>query len=146
MCGIVGKVDFGARVDVALIQRMCAALEHRGPDSRGVWCDHGVGLGMQRLAIIDVVGGDQPIFNEDRSIAVVMNGEIYNFQELRNHLVTRGHTFATLSDTEVLVHLYEEYGDSLVERLRGMFAFAIWDRRRRRLLLARDRLGKNRCS
>ena len=142
MCGIVGKVEFGGHVDPSLIARMCAAIEHRGPDSRGMWCDGEVGLGIQRLAIIDVIGGDQPIFNEDRSIAVVMNGEIYNFEDLRAELVSRGHTFYTHSDTEVLVHLYEDHGEQLVHRLRGMFAFAIWDGRQRRLLLARDRVGK----
>ncbi len=142
MCGIVGKIDFGGRVDPAVIDRMCSAIEHRGPDSRGVWCDDGVAIGMQRLAIIDVDGGDQPIFNEDGSIAVVMNGEIYNFKALRSDLIRRGHTFGTRCDTEVLVHMYEEYGERLVERLRGMFAFAIWDGRRRQLLLARDRVGK----
>lgn len=142
MCGIAGKVDFGARVDPAVVERMCAALVHRGPDSRGVWCEAGVGLGMQRLAIIDVEGGEQPIFNEDRTIAVVMNGEIYNFRELRAELISRGHTFTSRSDTEVLVHLYEEQGERLVERLRGMFAFAIWDARKGQLLLGRDRVGK----
>jgi asparagine synthase (glutamine-hydrolysing) len=142
MCGIAGKLDFGGYVEPSLVGRMCAAIEHRGPDSRGTWCDGEVGLGIQRLAIIDVAGGDQPIFNEDRSIVVVMNGEIYNFEELRAELVSRGHTFYTRSDTEVLVHLYEDHGEKLVDRLRGMFAFAIWDSRRRRLLLARDRVGK----
>jgi asparagine synthase (glutamine-hydrolysing) len=142
MCGIAGKVDFAGRVDPALIERMCAAVEHRGPDSRGVWCDRSVGLGMQRLAIIDVAGGDQPMFNEDRSVTVVMNGEIYNFLELRKELIAAGHRFATRSDTEVLVHLYEQHGERLVDRLRGMFAFALWDARQRRLLLARDRVGK----
>ncbi len=142
MCGIAGKIDFEGWIDPDLIHRMCAAIEHRGPDSRGVWSVEGASLGMQRLAIIDVAGGDQPIFNEDRSVAVVMNGEIYNFQELRRELVGKGHEFKTRSDTEVLVHLYEECGERLVERLRGMFAFAIWDVRRRRLLLARDRVGK----
>ena len=90
---------------------MCAAMEHRGPDSRGMWCDEGVGLAIQRLAIIDVAGGNQPIFNEDRTVAVVMNGEIYNFGELREQLSARGHRFATRADTEVLVHLYEDHGD-----------------------------------
>lgn len=142
MCGIAGKVDFEGAVDPALIERMCAALEHRGPDSRGVWCGENVGLGMQRLAIIDIAGGDQPIFNEDRTVAVVMNGEIYNFQELQSELIARGHTLSTRSDTEVLVHLYEDHGERLVDRLRGMFAFAIWDVRRERLLLGRDRVGK----
>jgi len=142
MCGIAGKIDFAGVVDPGLVERMCAAMDHRGPDSRGIWCKDGVSLGMQRLAIIDVAGGDQPIFNEDRSVAVVMNGEIYNFKELREQLLARGHKFSTRSDTEVLVHLYEDHGERLVDRLRGMFAFAIWDVRRRRLLLARDRVGK----
>jgi asparagine synthase (glutamine-hydrolysing) len=142
MCGIAGKLDFTAGVDPALLERMCAAMEHRGPNSRGIWCEGPVGLAIQRLAIIDVAGGDQPIFNEDRTAAVVMNGEIYNFQELREQLLARGHRFATRTDTEVLVHLYEDHGDELVDQLRGMFAFAIWDCRRRRLLLGRDRVGK----
>lgn len=142
MCGIVGKVDFAGRVDGALIERMCSAIEHRGPDSRGIWCGEGVALGMQRLAIIDVAGGEQPVFNEDGSVAVVMNGEIYNFQELRAELITKGHSFRTRCDTEVLVHLYEDYGERAVDRLRGMFAFAIWDARERRLFLGRDRVGK----
>jgi asparagine synthase (glutamine-hydrolysing) len=142
MCGIAGKLDFAQRVDRSVLARMCAAMRHRGPDSRGIWCDGPVGLAIQRLAIIDIAGGDQPIFNEDRTIAVVMNGEIYNFQELRATLQARGHKFSSHADTEVLVHLYEEHGDDLVEHLRGMFAFAIWDARRQRLLLARDRVGK----
>ena len=142
MCGIAGKVDFGGPVDAALIHRMCAVIEHRGPDSRGVHVDRGVGLGIQRLAIIDVAGGNQPIFNEDRSLAVVMNGEIYNFPELREELLSHGHRLSSHSDTEVLVHLYEDHGERMVERLRGMFAFAIWDARNRRLFCARDRVGK----
>src|SRR5438067_259320 len=111
MCGIAGKVDFRGGVPPTLLHRMCKAMEHRGPDSRGVWCEGPAGFGIQRLAIIDVNGGDQPIFNEDGTVTVVMNGEIYNFQELRADLVSRGHTFTTRSDTEVLVHLYEERGD-----------------------------------
>ena len=142
MCGIAGKVDFEGPVDPSVVNRMCAVMEHRGPDSRGIWAGPGVVLGMQRLAIIDVAGGDQPIFNEDRTVAVVMNGELYNFAELRAQLIARGHTFTTRSDTEVLVHLYEEHGSRLVDHLRGMFAFAIWDAPKRRLLLARDRVGK----
>src|SRR5215210_2695698 len=121
---------------------MCAALEHRGPDSRGLHIDAGVGLGIQRLRVIDLATGDQPIFNEDGSIVVVLNGEIYNYRELRDVLTQRGHGFATRSDTEVIVHLYEDHGDACVEHLRGMFAFALWDAPRRRLLLARDRVGK----
>jgi asparagine synthase (glutamine-hydrolysing) len=142
MCGIAGKLDLAAGIDPALLERMCAAMEHRGPDSRGVWCEGPVGLAVQRLAIIDMAGGDQPMFNEDRTVAVVMNGEIYNFRELREQLSARGHQFATRADTEVLVHLYEDYGEKLVEHLRGMFAFAIWDCKRRQLLLGRDRVGK----
>jgi asparagine synthase (glutamine-hydrolysing) len=142
MCGIVGKIDFAGAADREIVQRMCSAVEHRGPDSCGIWCEDGAGLGMQRLAIIDVRGGEQPIFNEDGSVVVVMNGEIYNFQELRARLVGKGHVFSTASDTEVLVHLYEEHGERLVESLRGMFAFAIWDVRKQQLLLGRDRVGK----
>jgi asparagine synthase (glutamine-hydrolysing) len=142
MCGIAGKINFDGPVDGALLQRMCYAMRHRGPSSRGTYVADGVAIGMQRLAIIDIAGGDQPMFNEDRSIAVVMNGEIYNFQTLRAELVGRGHTFLSHADTEVLVHLYEEMGERMVDRLRGMFAFAIWDSRRRELLLGRDRVGK----
>ena len=142
MCGIAGKLSLEGPVDPVLLERMCASLEHRGPDSRGTFLDDGVGLGMQRLAVIDPTGGDQPIYNEDRSVVVVLNGEIYNYRELREDLARSGHSFATASDTEVIVHLYEDHGDACVEHLRGMFAFALWDRRRRRLLLARDRIGK----
>src|SRR4051794_18599115 len=142
MCGIAGSVDFDAPVDIGLLHRMCAAMEHRGPDARGVHVEPGVGLASQRLAIIDVAGGDQPVFNEDRTVAVVLNGEIYNFAELRSELRRRGHRLGTHSDTEVLVHLYEDHGTGLVEHLRGMFAFALWDRPRRRLVIGRDRVGK----
>jgi asparagine synthase (glutamine-hydrolysing) len=121
---------------------MCGVLEHRGPDSRGVFMDERAGIGVQRLAIIDLETGDQPVFNEDRSVVVALNGEIYNYRELRAGLRRRGHRFSTDGDTEVIAHLYEEHGDDCVESLRGMFAFALWDRRRRRLLLARDRIGK----
>jgi asparagine synthase (glutamine-hydrolysing) len=121
---------------------MCGTMEHRGPDSRGLFADEGVALGVQRLAIIDLESGDQPIYNEDGSVVVVLNGEIYNFHELREELGRADHSFRTHSDTEVLVHLYEELGDACVDRLRGMFAFALWDRSKRRLLLARDRVGK----
>jgi len=117
-------------------------MEHRGPDSRGVHVEAGAGIAAQRLAIIDIAGGAQPMFNEDSTVAVVLNGEIYNYRELREALIRRGHRFRSQADTEVLVHLYEDHGEALVEHLRGMFAFAIWDRRRRRLLLARDRVGK----
>jgi asparagine synthase (glutamine-hydrolysing) len=121
---------------------MCAALEHRGPDSRGTHLAPGVGLGIQRLRVIDLETGDQPIYNEDRTVAVVLNGEIYNYRELRRRLERAGHRFATNGDTEAIVHLYEEEGPACVRSLHGMFALAIWDGRRRQLLLARDRLGK----
>jgi len=143
MCGIAGQVrDDGAAVSPALLHAMCEALEHRGPDSRGVHLEGAVGLGIQRLRVIDLDTGDQPIYNEDRSIAVVLNGEIYNFRELREELRSRGHVFATKGDTEVIVHLYEERGPDCVRALNGMFAFALWDAREQRLLLARDRVGK----
>src|SRR6266516_924835 len=142
MCGIAGKIRFDGPVDSGLLHRMCAVMEHRGPDSRGVFSEDGVGLGVQRLAIIDVAGGDQPIFNEDRSVAVVQNGEVYNFEQLREQLIQRGHRCSSHADTEVLVHLYEDHGQEMVKYLRGMFAFAIWDRKRRRLFCARDRIGK----
>jgi asparagine synthase (glutamine-hydrolysing) len=129
-------------VDRDVLTRMCRALEHRGPDSRGLFLDRNVGLGIQRLRVVDLETGDQPIFNEDGSVAVVLNGEIYNFRELREELRRRGHEFATQGDTEVIVHLYEEYGVDCVRRLHGMFAFALWDKRRRRLIVARDRIGK----
>ncbi len=142
MCGIAGKIDFGGAIEAGLIHRMCSVMTHRGPDSRGVFVEGNIGVGMQRLAIIDVAGGDQPIFNEDRSLLVVMNGEIYNFPELRQRLRKRGHRFSSHSDTEVLVHLYEDCGARMVDHLRGMFAFAIWDAGRRQLFCARDRVGK----
>jgi asparagine synthase (glutamine-hydrolysing) len=142
MCGIAGKLDMRGPVDDALLARMCSVIEHRGPDSRGAHTEDGVALGMQRLSIIDLATGDQPIYNEDRSVVVVHNGEIYNYKELREGLRERGHTLATQGDTEVIVHLYEEHGERCVEHLRGMFAFALWDRSKRRLLLARDRVGK----
>jgi asparagine synthase (glutamine-hydrolysing) len=142
MCGIAGVVAAGGPVDASAVTRMCDTLDHRGPDSRGLFSDDGVALGVTRLAVIDVDGGDQPIASEDGAVVVVCNGEIYNYRDLRADLARRGHHFSTDSDVEVIVHLYEELGDDCVERLRGMFAFALWDRRTRRLLLARDRVGK----
>jgi len=144
MCGIAGIVVSPDQepLDAHLVSRMCRALVHRGPDDEGVFVKGGVGLGMRRLSIIDIAGGHQPVFNEDRSIYVVFNGEIYNHPELRRELQNRGHVFASHSDTEVIVHLYEELGANCVHKLRGMFAFAVFDDKRSRLLLARDRLGK----
>jgi asparagine synthase (glutamine-hydrolysing) len=141
MCGIAGIADLRAP-DPAGVRRMCDAMVHRGPDGEGVHADAHTALGMRRLAIIDVAGGDQPVYNEDGSVVAVFNGELYNHPELRRHLLARGHTLRGAGDSECLVHLYEEYGDDLVHHLRGMFAFCIWDTRRRRLLLARDRVGK----
>lgn len=139
MCGICGFIGPGGCQRLA---PMVDTLIHRGPDEDGLWANEGIALGMRRLSIIDIATGHQPMFNEDDSIAVVFNGEIYNYFELRKHLVAAGHRFRTdHSDTEVLVHLYEEYGDAFLERLNGMFAIALWDRPRRRLLLARDRAG-----
>lgn len=142
MCGIYGILDASGRsLDRSVIERMGHAMRHRGPDDAGFFADSTMMFGMQRLAIIDVDGGSQPIMNEDESVAAVCNGEIYNFRELRQELREKGHTFRSGSDSEVIVHLYEEHGDKFVERLQGMFAVAVWDRRARRLLLARDRLG-----
>jgi asparagine synthase (glutamine-hydrolysing) len=144
MCGIAGMVQThpDGAVDVATIHRMCEAIVHRGPDDEGIFVKAGVGLGMRRLSIIDLAGGHQPVFNEDKTIWIVFNGEIYNFPELRSQLQARGHCFSTHTDTEVIVHLYEEYGAECVHKLRGMFAFALYDERAGHLLLVRDRLGK----
>ena len=143
MCGICGLVslDGATAPDPAVLAAMNETLLHRGPDSDGSVIDGPCGLAMRRLSIIDLAGGDQPIANEDGRIQVVQNGEIYNYRDLREELRGRGHTFSTHSDTEVLVHLYEERGPAFVEALRGMFAIAIWDSRESRLLLARDRFG-----
>lgn len=140
MCGIVGFV--GARADMdEILQAMMDRIVHRGPDGEGRFVDGQVALGHRRLSIIDLEGGKQPMFNEDGSLVVVFNGEVYNFQELREQLLAAGHTFATRSDTEVLLHGYEEWGKEMLDRLRGMFTFALWDSRAKTLLLARDHFG-----
>ncbi|MBY0279291.1 asparagine synthase (glutamine-hydrolyzing) [Candidatus Binatia bacterium] len=145
MCGIAGQLfhDPTRRVDPAAILRMTDTIRHRGPDDGGVWTDGSVGLGSRRLAVIDLSPrGHMPMTNEDGSLHVVFNGEIYNFHELRDELRAKGHVFRSDSDTEAILHLWEEYGERLVERLRGMFAFALWDASTRTLFAARDRLGK----
>jgi asparagine synthase (glutamine-hydrolysing) len=142
MCGIAGMVSFdGNTPSLEGLQRMCAATAHRGPDDFGLYADAHAVLGMRRLSIIDRATGRQPVHNEDGTVWVVCNGEIYNYRQLTKELTQLGHTFHTQSDTEVIVHAYEEYGPEAVGRLRGMFAFALWDQRHRRLLLARDRFG-----
>ncbi len=142
MCGIAGIMSWGAQpVYTTELRAMCGAISHRGPDDEGFYVSRGVGLGMRRLSIIDLATGQQPVCNEDATVWVVFNGEIYNYRELRRGLETRGHHFSTDTDTEVIVHLYEEKGALCVESMRGMFAFAVWDEKRRQLLLARDRLG-----
>ena len=143
MCGIVGivRLDPNDTVDEARLMQMRDALHHRGPDDEGLWVEGPVGLGHRRLAIVDVAGGHQPMANEDQTVWIVFNGEIYNHAALRPELEAKGHRYRTRSDTETILHLYEEEGERCVERLQGMFAFAVWDRVRRRLFLARDRLG-----
>ncbi len=143
MCGICGIFSFGtgAPADRAQLERSARAMAHRGPDDEGIYLDGAVGLGNRRLSIIDLAGGHQPLANEDETVWITFNGEIYNYRELRAELESRGHRFRTSTDTEAVVHLYEDHGAAAVEHLRGMFAFALWDRRQRRLLLARDRIG-----
>lgn len=128
--------------DEVVLNSMCNRMWHRGPDSEGLWLGQGVALGMRRLAIIDLATGEQPVWNEDRSVVAVMNGELYNFREVRRHLESLGHKFNSQTDTEILPHLYEEFGEAMVEKLNGMFAFALWDLRKKKLLIARDRFGE----
>ena len=147
MCGITGWANLDSRTPPfegapELLHAMCERMVHRGPDSEGLFVTNGAALGMRRLAIIDLVTGEQPVFNEDKSVAVILNGEIYNYRELRAGLEKLGHSFRSASDTEVLPHLYEEHGAEMVRELNGMFAFALWDAKRRRLLVARDRFGE----
>jgi asparagine synthase (glutamine-hydrolysing) len=143
MCGICGVLDLRSARPVSeeLVRRMTEVIRHRGPDDEGFYFGPGAALGHRRLSIIDLAGGHQPVENETGDVRVVFNGEIYNYAGLAADLKRAGHVFRTRSDTETILHAYEEYGVSAVERLRGMFAFAIWDEPRRRLLLARDRMG-----
>ena len=143
MCGICGFVS-NHELDQdrsSLLNALNQTLDHRGPDSDGFYINGDVGMGMRRLAIIDIASGDQPIFNEDKSIAIVYNGEIYNFQELRGQLERYDHIFSTNSDTEVIIHAYEQWGDECLLKFNGMFAFSLWDDKQKRLLIARDRMG-----
>ena len=143
MCGIVGKLNLDGNQPVQreLLRRMMDQIVHRGPDGEGDYFSGPIGLGHRRLSIIGLESGAQPMSNEDGTVWVVYNGEIYNFPELRTELEARGHIFKSDTDTEVIVHLYEELGTDSVKRLRGMFAFALWDERKQFLLLARDRVG-----
>ena len=143
MCGIAGKLlfDDAARVSRQEIEMMLRPMRHRGPDGEDVYLSGNVGLGHLRLAIIDLDTGGEPMPNEDKTVWIIFNGEIYNFQELRQNLLEKGHVFRSKSDTEVILHLYEELGPECVRELRGMFAFALWDSNRHRLFVARDRVG-----
>jgi asparagine synthase (glutamine-hydrolysing) len=144
MCGIAGifETESGVRVDPAVIKRMTDTLHHRGPDDEGLYTNSEIGLGFRRLSIIDLAGGHQPLSNEDGTVWIVFNGEIYNYQELKRTYLSSGHQFRTRSDTETIVHLYEELGEDCFAELRGMFGLALWDARKNRLILARDRIGK----
>jgi len=144
MCGIIGFINLDRQETASepIARAMAAAIIHRGPDEEGFYFNKNVAMGMRRLSIIDLASGQQPISNEDGSVWVVFNGEIYNYRELRQRLLARGHQLKTSSDTEVIVHLYEDYGDDLVQHLNGMFGFALWDVRRQRMLIARDRMGE----
>src|SRR3989304_7051721 len=143
MCGIAGILNLNDEVKVSsdLLKRMFSAIKHRGPDEFGSYKDADAGFAHARLSIIDLSGGQQPMSNEDGTVWITFNGEIFNYVELRQELLKKGHTFSTQSDTEVIIHLYEEYGEGCLEQLNGQFAFAIWDGNRRKLFLARDRAG-----
>jgi len=146
MCGIAGWVNLeqsnSTNHSEAVLHSMCETIVHRGPNSEGIWMDDFVALGMRRLSIIDLHTGDQPVFSEDKSIIVMMNGELYNYREVKADLERRGHKFVTQTDTEIVPHLYQEYGDDFVDHINGMFAISLWDTRRKRLVLARDRFGE----
>ena len=136
MCGFVGYLD--NKIDKKILKKMNDKIIHRGPDQEGYYIDNFIGLGHRRLSIIDLENGIQPIYNEDKTKVIVFNGEIYNYQELKEELIKLNHTFLTNSDTEVLIHVYEEWKYDLTKKLRGMFAFAIWDKNEKELFLARD--------
>lgn len=146
MCGITGWVNLGQSNSTnhteAVLHSMCETIVHRGPDSEGIWMDDTVALGMRRLSIIDLHTGDQPVYSEDKSIVVMMNGELYNYREVKAELEKRGHKFVTQTDTEIVPHLYQEYGDDFVDHINGMFAISLWDTRKKRLVFARDRFGE----
>ena len=145
MCGIAGWINLeNNRLpnSEAVLHSMCERMKHRGPDSEGLWTDETVALGMRRLSVIDLHTGEQPVYSEDKSIVVMMNGELYNYREVRASLEKRGHKFVTSSDTEILPHLYEEYGEAMLDEINGMFAFALWDKRKQKLLIARDKFGE----
>ncbi len=146
MCGIAGWANLESKTSAhsgeAVLHSMCERMKHRGPDSEGLWFGENVALGMRRLSVIDLHTGEQPVYSEDKSIVAVMNGELYNFREVRAALEKRGHQFETNTDTEILPHLYEEYGDAMLEHINGMFAFALWDKKKKKLLIARDRFGE----
>src|SRR6267142_1922433 len=144
MCGICGVFEYHRRTDIPreMVHRMNQTMIHRGPDDGGVFVGPGIGLGHRRLSIIDLAGGHQPMSNEDATVWVLLNGEIYNYPELRAELLQRGHKFTTRSDTEAIVHAYEDFGEGCFAKLRGMFSIALWDSRQRKLVLARDRVGK----
>jgi len=142
MCGIAGCINYHGKVKKNRTDKMLKALVHRGPDGEGSWSDHYVSLGMRRLSIIDLSGGMQPLFNEDKSIIIVGNGEIYNYQQLNKQVIKKGHKPRTKSDIETIIHLYEEYGKSCVNKLEGMFAFALYDLKNKVVLIARDRMGE----
>src|ERR1700726_5082356 len=142
MCGIAGMLKTRPGVvEAATVHRMCQTIVHRGPDDEGIYARGPVGLGMRRLSIIDLAGGKQPIHNEDKSVWLVFNGEIYNFPELKRELESLGHVFRTKSDTEVIIHGYKQWGDDVLNHLNGMFGLAIWDARKERLVVARDPFG-----
>ncbi|HBE83573.1 MAG TPA: asparagine synthase (glutamine-hydrolyzing), partial [Blastocatellia bacterium] len=146
MCGIAGWINLDTTKPnqnaEAVLHSMCETIVHRGPDSEGLWTDETVALGMRRLSIIDLKTGDQPVFSEDRSVVVMMNGELYNYREVRAELEKDGFKFVTKSDTEILPHLYQKFGDAFIDHINGMYAFSLWDSRRKKLIIARDRFGE----